>query len=74
MRTWDFVPHFTERTWHPEGKCKEIQMNANLKKILFVAVLGLVTLPTFASQKPRDDHRAPTPAVKSHLAKLHFGR
>jgi hypothetical protein len=46
----------------------------NLKKILFVAMLGLFTLPSIASAKPPRDRHNVTPAMKVHLAKLRFGR
>jgi len=46
----------------------------SLKKMLFIVMVGIVMLPAVASAKPPRDRHTPTPAMKSHLAKLPFGR
>jgi hypothetical protein len=44
----------------------------NLKKILFVVMLGILTLPAVASAKP--SQRRHTHARKMHLAKFRIKR
>jgi hypothetical protein len=44
----------------------------NLKKILFLAILGIVTLPAIASAKPVRERHNVKPAMKAHFAKLRF--
>jgi hypothetical protein len=44
----------------------------DLKKILFVAILGIVTFPAVASAKP--SHRRHPQARKMHLAKFRIKR
>jgi hypothetical protein len=44
----------------------------NLKKILFVAILGIVTFPAVVSAKPVPGRHTVKPAMKAHFAKLRF--
>jgi len=53
---------------------KELDTKMNLKKALFVVMLGVLTLPVIASAKPPREVHNVTPARKAHFAKLHFGR
>ncbi len=46
----------------------------NLKKALFVLVLGILAVPAVASAKPPRERHNVTPAMKSYFAKLHSGR
>jgi hypothetical protein len=53
---------------------KEMDPKMNVKKALFIVMLGILTLPAIASAKPvREGHNV-TPARKAHFAKLHSGR
>jgi len=56
---------------HNEAKrLKENKMN--FKKLVFVVMLGIFTLPAVASAKP--SHRRHTQARKMHLAKFRIKR
>ena len=46
----------------------------SLKKLLFVVMLGIVTLPAIASAKPVRERHNVTPARRTLLGKLHLGR
>lgn len=45
-----------------------------MKKTLFVVMLVSFAMPAIAATKPPRERHVPTPAVKSHFAKLHIGR
>jgi hypothetical protein len=51
-------------------RLKENKMN--VKKLVFIVMLGIFTLPTVASAKP--SHRRHTQARKMHLAKFRIKR
>jgi hypothetical protein len=46
----------------------------NLKKALFVAIVGIVAVPMIANAKPPVLHRIPTLAKKLHFAKIRLWR
>jgi hypothetical protein len=59
---------------HSRTNTIEEKKEMNLKKALFVAIVGILAVPMIANAKPPIVHRIPGVAKKLHFAKIRLWR